>query len=737
MRPYRDPRPLYASANRTSFAAVLVVLRRHVAAGVIALFICASAWLLSIAAGFHAVARESGTMQIAGVDAPVTIVRDGRGIPHIRARTLHDLFFAQGFAEASDRLFQMDVTRRYAYGTLAEVFGSRVLSMDENTRALDIHGVVLRQWRALDAQSRAALTAFADGVNAARQRQPLPLEFRLLLYEPQRWTPQDSLAVSMIAMFELADAWQDIEARDGAWRSLSRACYDALYPLSDPRYDVRADGTPYARDVKLPACDSALYAMRAPHAHIGSNAWAAGSLRTKSGHALLANDPHVDLTIPGIWYAIDLRAPGLHAAGAVVPGLPGVTLGHNERIAWGVTNAQVATTVLFRCRTTCGLRPVTEHFNVRFAPAAERTYYRDARLYSVPDTARRGETAAWWPPYAEVRSPLATDLRIERAGSITAAMRILAQYRGSPENFVIASAGGSVAYHLAGDIPQDPAWGRYVQPERELQRGLHKIAFSDLPARSASRSGIVVSANNKMYGAQYPYRLSAVFEPPYRAYRIASLLRSRASYDGAFFEHMQLDTHSPIDAEIARALARIAPVPQLAAWSGDFAPRSRAASLEYGARTYLQSEGHPLEALLADFRSRDAAQSASAADMHYALTASGANARAWSEVGRVDVDHPLSQLWYGWLRGVSLPGNGNEFTIHLQEQGFAQGFRAVWEAGNWDAGGIVLPSGESGEPASPHYDDLASTWIAGKMVPLPFSDAAVKRASVARLTLAP
>ncbi len=139
------------------------------------------------------------------LEADVTIARDAHGVPYIHAQNVHDLFFAQGFAEASDRLFEMDLTRRYAYGRLAEIFGSKALPIDEDMRAMDIAGIAVRQWRGSDPATRYALQAFSDGVNAAELRQPLPVEFRMLLYRPAPWTPRDSIAVSAVAAFELGD----------------------------------------------------------------------------------------------------------------------------------------------------------------------------------------------------------------------------------------------------------------------------------------------------------------------------------------------------------------------------------------------------------------------------------------------------------------------------------------------------------------------------------------------------
>ncbi|HEV7180582.1 MAG TPA: penicillin acylase family protein [Candidatus Baltobacteraceae bacterium] len=703
-----------------------------------------------IGVGLHVSAQVHGTITGFAVQRDVLIARDRRDIPHIRARTIHDLFFAQGFVEGSDRLFQMDVTRRYAHGTLSELFGARALPIDEELRAFDIRHTAALQWEAAGISIRRALEAFSAGVNAAELRQPLPVEFRMLRYRPAPWTPQDSIAVSVVAALELSDSWHDVVARDERWRALSRPCFDLEFPLSDSRYDVFANGehsrAPLAERA-LPNCSANAISSTLSRPHTGSNAWGAGGARNVRHRALIANDPHVDLTIPGVWYMIDLQAPGFHAAGAVIPGLPGVTLGHNERVAWAVTNAQVATTVVYRLAKPPAGSRMTERFVVRFGSPVSKIYYRTATAFSVPrDDDIEGWTFVRWPPYWQRASTIAAALDLDRATNIAAAMRVLSNYRGSPENFVVGDTTGCVAYHLAGAIPDDPAWGRYVHSARDMSQQVHLIAFRDLPFRRPSSSATLLNANNLMYGPGYPHRLSAAFEPPYRAYRIASLLSGRRVYDWRYFAKMQLDTYSPVDAEIAREIAGIARSDVrlrgsnqevlLSRWNGYFHETSTAASLEHYVRADLQQHDASFASLLAKLRNRgDTRRADIAQELVAALWPPQQRPRPWGDVGSLVVEHPLSTMWYGLLRGASLPGDGDEYTIHLEEPGFAQGFRAVWDVGDWDSGGIVIPSGESGQPGSVHYDDLAKTWITGKMIPLPFSRAAVRRETLEALTL--
>jgi penicillin amidase len=521
--------------------------------------------------------------------------------------------------------------------------------------------------------------------------------------------------------------------------------------LSDARYDVSLGGNPAKTSRRDVGNDAALHlaALRAPVSrHAGSNAWAAGSARTLTGRALLANDPHLDLTIPGLWYLEDLKAPGIHVAGVSIPGAPGVLLGHNDRIAWAATNADASAMSLFRTGRLPAQSWTREVFHVRFARDVARAYYRTAREFAVPDPYEPGRLVlVRWAPYSERSSPVTAFLSLDRAASVRDALHVLAGYRSTAENFVVAGARGEVAYHMAGSIPLDPAWSRYVHPARELPRTYDPIPFARLPSVMASRGATIVSANNKTYGAGYPYRLSATFDPPYRAYRIAQLLRKREHYDAAYFARMQLDTVSPVDAEFARLVrahldrdVRDPSTPAvkraLEGWDGSFAPGSQAATVEHALRARLEATAPSFYGVMQALRSAAVTPDAEA-DLQAASYGAAAMPLPWGHAGAVPVEHPLAPLRFGFLNGATLPGNGDEYTIRLQEPGFSQSFRAVWDVGNWDAGGIAIPSGESGEPGSGHYRDLTADWIAGRLQPLPFSARAVASAIHSQLILTP
>jgi penicillin amidase len=695
------------------------VVRALIAVAALAV-LAAAAYALNVAAGMRAHARVDGTISGLLLREPVVVLRDARGVPHIRAGNEHDLFFAQGYVEGQDRLFQLDLLRRFVYGDLSEVLGSATLHVDEAARIVPVREIVQRQWDKLDGRQQMMLSAFADGVNAAAERESKPVEFRALAYTMPPWKPQDSLAVGFATVLELTDDWNAVAARVGRTLPLSDACFDA--PVTQGLAGV-ANPQRCNTSAARAALVRTLLDARPP---IGSNEWAAGSAHTSTHRALLANDPHLRLQIPGVWYLIDLRAPGYHAAGATLAGTPGVILGHNDRVAWGATNGTVASLSVFYAPHHAGMSAEKETIHVRFGGDVTRTYYRSAHLFGATVDVRGHPTpvAVRWPAYANPQSPLLAFDGLDRARSIEDALTALRAYPGPTQNFEIADTSGRVAYHLAGIIPRDPLWARGIHPASAIGRRYPPVSFNRLPQVPASDDAIVWTSNNKMYGSHYPLRLSAQFASPCRAYRVARLLRSRNVYNPAFFAAMQMDVTSPCEQSLVSA------VPAFAAWDGVVAGDSRLATQAVRLRIAIAREFDGMtQAMIAQRANTSAIR---------ALAALGdASPPPWNVAGAIVVHHPLAAVGMWFLNGTHFRGDGDSYTVHVQNDGFSQSFRAVWDVGNWDAGGISIPQGESGRPGSGHYTDEAAAWVAGRLLRLPYSSGAVDRATVDRLTLTP
>jgi penicillin G amidase len=695
------------------------------------------AYVVNVAIGMRIHARYTGTISGLRLHGPVSILRDDRGVPHIIAANDGDLFFAQGYVEGSDRLFQMDLLRRFIRGELAEVFGSGALKTDEEERAIPIRAMVAIQWAKLDLPTRRILGEFSDGVNAAMRREPLPVEFRLLGYHPQPWTPEDSLAVGMAEVLDLIDDWNAIAPRDAAYRRGGLPLLNARFPLTDPCYDAPvmaglAGMGPGDRCRRgLAKLVAELSDTRAP---IGSNEWAVGANLTLHKRSLLANDPHLSLGIPGIWYLIDLHSPRYRVAGVTLPGLPSVVLGHNENLAWGATAGTVTSLSVFTPPAHLDAPNwQTERFTIRFHRPTTKRYYRDRREFGV--TTNDGHfVLVRWSAYDRPVSPAPLFIALDRADSVAAASAVLAKLPQPSLNFALADTDGHAGYVLAGEIPNDPVRARWFHPPSDLSRRYPTIPYAALPKLAPSRTAIVWTANNKMYDARYPLQLSPQFAPPYRAYRIAQLLRAGRSYDVDGFAQMQMDALSLPERVLARQLAPAVGAndaslgQSLAQWNGRMEGDSLTATAVAALRLRLTDHHNGrMPTLLATAGSLG----------NPWRNASPPPATPWRTAGAVPVLNSLSKLGVNFLDGVTLPGLGDAYTLHVQTPGYTQSFRAVWDVGEWDSGGITLPQGESGEPGSGHYTDQAQAWIAGHLWPLPFSDGAVARTAMFRETLLP
>ena len=741
-------------------------------------------------------ARTSGTIAGLGLRAPVRVIRDARGVPHIRAASVHDAAFAQGYATGADRLFQLDITRRFVLGTLSEMLGSATMDADQDARVVDLRGIVDTEYAHLSATDRDTLQAYADGVNAAAANESKPPEYRALLFHFTPWRPQDSLAVAFAAAFDITDSWYDVIARDAVEREVGPRATAAFFSLTDPADDVPTAGGHPVTVQPLPALDGArppvtvAWDGESVHDVLGSNEWVAGAQHTTTGRALLANDPHLARRIPGIWHLVDIEAPGEHVAGAAVAGIPGVILGHNERLAWGETYAHAVSPRVYSetfanaegRRYRAGAQQLdavvrTESFNDRFGAPRKRDYLTTRHGF-VLESSGIVRHAVQWAPASDTRSPVASFLALDRAGSIEAGLSALAAYPGPTQNFTLAQTDGRAAYTVGGAIPDDASWGLSVGNGSALPvKPLTFVPFARLPHVAPSRSALAISSNNLSYGAGYPYRLSAYFSAPYRAAEIARRLHALPAVDVAASQTVQADTTSIAEGELARfctaALHKrgadrdpdVAPAyAALASFDGRFDPNSRGATVIQRVRfvatrdliashmsaatatNYLR-DGPAFVTLMRALRERprgwfphDDPDAFLVAEVRSTIVLFGGRDAVTTPYGSayaVVAQHPFAAFHFPFWNAPPFPGSGGSYAPAVQAIVLGQSFRAVWDVGAWDAGGIDLPLGESGEPGSPHYTDAAAAWLRHDLTPLPFSDAAVARAATATLTLTP
>ncbi|WP_240620340.1 penicillin acylase family protein, partial [Peribacillus acanthi] len=283
----------------------------------------------------RALPQTKGEIKLEGLIAPVTVIRDADGVPHINAKNEHDLYMAQGYIQAQDRLFQMDLSRRQASGRLSEVIGSATVENDKYFRTLGLKRAAEASFNEYSREGKEVLQAYADGVNLyineVEKNGKWPVEFTFLGYKPEKWSPVDSLTIGKYMAFDLGGNWQDQAFRQYLLQSFSKEkAYDLFpsYPKEGPFIISKEE-----LDIEKSFAQAVV-----PYEFNGSNNWVVSGDKSASGKPLLADDPHLSLNTPSIWYQMHLQAPTVNVSGVIFAGIPGIILGHNEKVAWGVTN---------------------------------------------------------------------------------------------------------------------------------------------------------------------------------------------------------------------------------------------------------------------------------------------------------------------------------------------------------------------------------------------------------------
>ena len=538
-----------------------------------------------------------GAIQVAGLSAPVEVLRDARGVPHLRASSLQDLFFAQGYVTAQDRLWQMDLSRRLAEGELSEVFGERTLRFDIENRTLGFRQVSQRALAELSPEARAPVTAYANGVNAfiASHRHRLPLEFHLLNYQPRPWSEIDSLGVALNLVKTLNTTWRTdlmrerIRAKLGS--ELSADLFPDHSPLDEPVAEVVATKRKMPR-TRLPSesrrraatsggwwtapssggrhpgvlpslqrsqsdsspspagdIDPTLAALASSadsETGLGSNNWVVSGAHTQSGKPLLANDPHLDHSVPSVWYMVHLKAPGLNVIGVSLPGLPLVIIGHNEKIAWGMTNTGPDVQDLYAENFDSGA-PNRYLHNGAWVDAEVRdevVKVRGKRDYRFtvkvtrhgPIVAHPGgrDLALRWTalePHAlsALFNAVSKIVLAQNWEMFTAALR---DFAGPMQNFVYGDLDGNIGYYAAAWVPiRKQGNGAVPVPgSTDDYDWTGYIPFEELPHSYNPSSGMIATANSRVVPDDYPYFITSHWDAPFRTARIFQLLRAGKAF---------------------------------------------------------------------------------------------------------------------------------------------------------------------------------------------------------------
>jgi penicillin amidase len=533
---------------------------------------------------WRAVPSYDGDLHVAGPSQPVRIVRDERAVPHLYAHNLDDLFFAQGYVHAQERLWQMDVLRRTARGQLAEVFGPAALPVDKENRLLGLGSVADRTAEALDPETRQQLEAYARGVNAFIESHSgpllvsgLPIEFVLLRYRPEPWQPADSLAVGLNMFKLLTTVWPrelmraQVSGRVGAERAadlyVSRSDFDRpiAEPVTAPR-PPRRERVFVAYDCRHSLTPPTATEMQAPAA---SNNWVVAGTRTAAGAPLLADDMHLPHGVPSIWFINHLKAPeaDLDVIGFSLPGLPWVIVGHNGRVAWGFTNLMADTQDLFierfdpkdpsRYMTPTGWQAVRrrmEHISVRGTKDVDLEVLETRHGPIVHDDGDFKLALQWTArDTAQFAFPF---LAINQAQDAEELNQALAGYGGPPQNVVYADAEGNIGYHAAGRVPLRRNGRGLLPVEGESTRfdWVDYVAFEHLPQAVNPPTGVLATANNRTVPENYPYYITEDWIAPARIARIYQLLEEEKLFVPEDLLRIQGDVVSLPDRFLAEQL---------------------------------------------------------------------------------------------------------------------------------------------------------------------------------------
>lgn len=741
--------------------------------GLVVLLVAVAAWRIERALP----SRVGGA--IPGLSAPVSVTFDDRGVPRVTARTYEDACRAQGWLVARERMFQMDVLRRAARGELAEAFGKAAVPIDERRRTLGYVRVAEAAWKLLPADESAPISAFAEGVNAwlAAHRGREAFEYDLVRAKgfarvpPRPWTPQDSLLVLLLQHEELSTSWQrELDAeRVARHPGLARFLLahgspdDApIVPDADPpavpQLPVLGGSSAAAEGVDAAAAVlSGEGADWAP----ASNGWVVSGALTRSGKPILANDPHLPISTPGIWITVRFEIGGRPVEGVALPGLPGIVLGRNDAIAWGFTTLMADVEDLYRESIVDGkaLRggrdpePVTTRAE-SIPVAGGSPVAVEIRETSHGPLVTRNLALRW--TALDPRTLGFPVKAMNLAETPEAFQKSLDRMLGPSFNVVWASKSGSIGWRASGILPirrpgtdgSVPYDGR--DPENDW-RGY--LPSTEMPRVTDPPAGFLATANDRTVGTSFPTPVTADWAEPNRGKRIRDLLAKAKGegrkLDRAAMEEIQLDILSEPLRDLMRALVETAPTAlpndlraSLGAWDGRMtadrneplvarAIRRRIRQNAYGAwklRRFVRmsDDGRWIALVRADdaaFRAAGLGEKAeflarAARDGIADLEARWGKDRAawrWGTANALNAKHPL-----GYVPGLGIvfdaparEQSGDARSVRAASAAYGQSMRFVVDWGEPDAATLVIPGGVSGHVGSRHRFDQLPLWLAG------------------------
>jgi len=541
-----------------------------------ALLFAAAAFLLCSCSSFFqgSVPQRDGVLAVPGLSASAEIVRDRYGIPHITAGNEHDLYFAQGFAHAQDRLFQMDLERRLARGELAEIFGEKALPADRLFRHLGFAARAPALFVSWPKKTQEIVRAYCEGVNAGMASlHAWPVEFRLLGTVPRRWTPEDVAVGTLLKSFGLAQWTEEATLYKIALRLPPQKFAELLpqAPIGSPVIQP-GSGPAVARQLSPPpVLTEGIASLRLTVGDFprsgGSNAWAVSGRKSATGRPILANDPHMVLPCPSLWYEVQLTAPGVDVYGASFPGAPGVVIGHNPKIAWGFTSAMLDDADFFVEKIE-GDKVMSRKKWIPIVRRSETIRVKGGKdeVVTVRETPHgpilspvlpgiSSSLSFHWVGY-DGGDPVGALYALNRARNREEFLAALSGFPHPAQNVVYADGAGNIGVVLAGRIPVRKGGATLLPVPGDTGEWDWKgfVPFSENPRVWNPPEQFVAAANFPPAGKTFGHYLSRLYEPPDRGRRIPQMLRAKKKFSVDAFERMQADVLLP-DAAKAVSLA--------------------------------------------------------------------------------------------------------------------------------------------------------------------------------------
>ncbi|OIO65502.1 MAG: hypothetical protein AUJ47_02630 [Candidatus Marinimicrobia bacterium CG1_02_48_14] len=737
----------------------------------------------------------NGELKLTGLENAVTVYRDAHAIPHIYAQNENDLYRAVGYTMAQDRLWQMDLMRRATQGRLSEIFGIDLWKTDLQMRSLRITDKSAMVWDSTSADLKTAAQAFAEGVNTYidSHLRKLPIEFTLLGYEPEHWEPQHSFNLIGYMAWDLTLPWSTEVVLAKLTEKLGAEMVQELVPNIPDYESVVYDG--FHLDLSKTNIQAALWEATQPLYDLGlevfqgSNNWAVAGQKSVTGQPILANDMHLGLFAPGIWYQMHVSIPGkLNVTGLALAGAPFIIAGHNDAIAWGMTNVMVDDMDFYEEKINPD-NPNQYEFNGKWvdmevrdevisgSKGEKRTEtlrftHRGPIISAFKGIPNRAVSMRWiGNEYSnEVRSVYLLN-RARNWDDFTNAART---FISVSQNLVYADVEGNIGLYCSAGIPIRKGDGLGIKPgwtsEYDWQR---MVPFEQQPHVYNPPEGFVSSANNKSAANDYPYYISHWFDLPHRIDRIREMLRDKEKLSIEDFKEMHADNHSKLVEEyrpgVIAALTALkdlnsteeAALANLDSWNGNMDADAAAPAIweqwylelmknifhdEMGDSLYKEFINQRLSpkygidhiwkmgnSIWCDDVNTPAVIEDLTTNIQHAFRAAvvklsgemGANVDGWKwgDIHKLTLNHPVGSMKildkiFNLNRGPYRVG-GSYHTVGPYSYNFNRPYdvtdgashRHIFSTANWDDSQTIIPTGESGIPASPYYCDQTQNYV--------------------------